>query len=288
MSAAPISQPPVPMLVPQGPHEGQRPMTLNRLFTLIGSAPSARLYLPSKLVSRCHAVVVNADGALFIRDLASRTQVIINGRPVKEADLRNGDVVQIGPFSFEFTDPSGATAKRPDRASRRAKLPKAALEVEGLDEPLPVEERILLIGRREAADISLTENSASSAHAVIVASEGKHLVRDLHSRTGTFVNGVKVHEHTLSPGDLLRVGETTLRYVRRAAAGAAAPAAPAIAAPSPQRPAPPPAPGLAPDSDRGLDLVVDESPDDVPIQDGNTPESNRIQCDQSGPGVLEL
>ena len=48
-------------------------MTLNRLFTLIGSAPSARLYLPSKSVSRCHAVVINTDTGLFIRDLASRT-----------------------------------------------------------------------------------------------------------------------------------------------------------------------------------------------------------------------
>jgi len=58
---APSNAPPtdVPALVPQGAHDGKRPMTLNRLFTLIGSAPSARLYLPSKAVSRCHAVIIN-------------------------------------------------------------------------------------------------------------------------------------------------------------------------------------------------------------------------------------
>ena len=214
MSAASTPQPAVPTLVPEGAHAGERPMTLNRLFTLIGSAPSARLYLPSKAVSRCHAVVINADTGLFVRDLASRTQVLVNGRPVKEADLREGDVVQIGPFTFRFTHPGAKGPASPAEAA--TKLPKAGLQADGLDEPLPVEERVVLIGRREAADVSLTENSASSAHAVIVATGGAHVLRDLNSRTGTFVNGVKVHEHALSPGDVIRVGETTLRYVRAA------------------------------------------------------------------------
>src|SRR3954470_16458915 len=103
---APTNAPPsdVPTLVPQGAHDVKRRMTLNRLFTLIGSAPSARLYLPSKSVSRCHAVVINTDTGLFIRDLASRSQVLVNSRAVKEADLREGDLVQIGPFSFRFSD----------------------------------------------------------------------------------------------------------------------------------------------------------------------------------------
>src|SRR3954451_10338167 len=105
--------PAVPSLVPQGAHDGKRPMTLNRLFTLIGSAPSARLYLPSKAVSRCHAVIINADTGFYVRDLASRTEVIVNGRPVREADLHDGDVLQVGPFTFRFTDPTSAGRRRP-------------------------------------------------------------------------------------------------------------------------------------------------------------------------------
>src|SRR4051812_4912298 len=105
--------PAVPSLVPQGAHDGKRPMTLNRLFTLIGSAPSARLYLPSKAVSGCHAVIINADTGFYVRDLASRTQVVVNGRPVREADLRDGDVLQVGPFTFRFTDPGGRSRPVP-------------------------------------------------------------------------------------------------------------------------------------------------------------------------------
>ena len=198
-----------PALVPVGDHQGEKPLPLNRLFTLIGSAPSARIYLPSKSVSRCHAVIINA-GSPFIRDLASRTHTRVNGRVVDEAQLREGDVVSIGRFSFKFTDAAGKDSQAP-----AALGPDAVLEVQGLDEPLPVKGRTLLIGRRETADVSLTENTASSAHALLFVAEGKHLLRDLKSRTGTFVNGVKVDEHALSPGDVFRVGETTFHYILR-------------------------------------------------------------------------
>jgi pSer/pThr/pTyr-binding forkhead associated (FHA) protein len=221
------------MLVPIGPHQGQPPLPLGRLFTLIGSAPSARLYLASKQVSRCHAVVINADTGLFVRDLASRAELRVNGRAVKEADLRDGDVLDVGPFSFRFTDATDRRARPP-----ALPVPQAFLETDGLDEALPLEARTTLIGRRESADVSLTENAASSAHALLFVAEGKHLLRDLNSRTGTFVNGVKVHEHVLSPGDVLRIGETTFRYVRRAGGKREETRAAAVA-PAPAAPAPP-------------------------------------------------
>ena len=275
-----------PSLAPVGQHTGQQPLAVGRLITLIGSAPSARLYLPSKAVSRCHAAVINTDGAVFIRDLASRTKTRVNGRSVKEAELSDGDVVQIARFAFRFTRPGPAAPAPP-----RPPAPAAAFEIDGVDDPVPLETRALLIGRREHADISLTENAASSAHALVLVSEGKHIVRDLNSRTGTFVNGVKVHEHVLSPGDVIRVGETSFRYVRTAAAAreparpARLPPAAAMAAIEAEAP--------APDSHEASpedDLIhVDVSPE-LPVEP-------RIEVEQSAgdaanredsAGVLEL
>src|SRR5687767_10274056 len=83
--------PSAPSLVPVGAHKGQQPLPVARLITLIGSSPQARLYLPSKSVSRCHAAVINSDGVVFVRDLASRTRTRVNGRAVKEANLSDGD-----------------------------------------------------------------------------------------------------------------------------------------------------------------------------------------------------
>ena len=260
------------MLVPVGQHKGQQPLPLNRLFTLIGSAPSARLYLPSKTVSRCHAVIINTDGGLFIRDLASRTQVRVNGKPLPEADLREGDVIQVGQFTFRFTDPTAAGKPRPPAPPPP---PAASLDIEGLDEPLRLETRTLLIGRRETADISLTENAASSAHTLLFVSEGRHLVRDLSSRTGTYVNGVKVHEHALTSGDVVKVGETSFRYLRSAAGVKSEARAASAAAPQPAAiPPEPEADALAvePEGDAPameppdvLPPVVIEEPEPAPI-----------------------
>jgi pSer/pThr/pTyr-binding forkhead associated (FHA) protein len=206
---------PTPLLVPVGQHHGRQPLTLGRTVTLIGSTASCRLYLPSKAVSRCHSVIVNTGAGLLVKDLASRTGTRVNGQPVDEADLREGDVLQVGTFTFRFTDPTAPPVKPPTLPG-----PAAVLEVEELDQPLQLPGRVTLIGRRETADVSLTENSASSAHALLFVFEGRHVLRDLNSRTGTLVNGVKIHEHTLESGDSFKVGDTTFRYVRK---GAAAP-----------------------------------------------------------------
>jgi pSer/pThr/pTyr-binding forkhead associated (FHA) protein len=245
-NSQPAPPAPTPLLVPVGQHQGRQPLTLGRTITLIGSTAAARLYLPSKAVSRCHAVIINTGAGLFVRDLASRTGTRLNGQPVDEVDLREGDVLQVGTFTFRFTDPTAPPVKPPSLPA-----PPAVLEVDELDRPLPVTRRVTLVGRRESADISLTEDSASSAHALLYVFEGRHMLRDLNSRTGTLVNGVKIHEHALESGDLFTVGDTTFRYVRKGSAPvangkpsqAAAPAAerepdllPVDVAPSPSPP----------------------------------------------------
>jgi pSer/pThr/pTyr-binding forkhead associated (FHA) protein len=289
--------PSTPSLQPVGQHQGQQPLTLGRLVTLIGSSPSARLYLPSKAVSRCHAAVIHTGGVVFIRDLASRTRTRVNGRPVKEAELSDGDVIEVSKFAFRFTRPSAAAPALPQPPAPRPPLPPGALEIEGLDEPVPLDARALLIGRRETADISLTENAASSAHALVLVADGKHLVRDLNSRTGTFVNGVKVHEHVLSPGDVIRVGETSFRYIKTAGAAPRPDVRPAKQRPPAQPPAlaaeaPITRPVLtdaAADDDR---ITVDVAPElpVAPAAAGGRPPAGSAGDDinNNGVGVLEL
>jgi pSer/pThr/pTyr-binding forkhead associated (FHA) protein len=288
--------PSTPSLQPVGQHQGKQPLTLGRLITLIGSAPSARLYLPSKAVSRCHAAVINTGGVVFIRDLASRTRTRVNGRPVKEAELSDGDVIEVAMFAFRFTRPGAATPALPRPPAPRPPLPSGALEVDDLDDPVPLDTRVLLIGRRETADISLVENAASSAHALLLAADGKHLVRDLNSRTGTFVNGVKIHEHVLSSGDVIRVGETSFRYVQSAAAPRSterpAKDRPAVEAPTAvplEEPAPSPALTEAAEAD---DLIAVDVAPELPVEPPLAEEEDRPRAgsadNDNGVGVLEL
>ena len=262
---------PTPLLVPVGQHHGRQPLTLGRTVTLIGSTASARLYLPSKAVSRCHAVIINTGAGLYVRDLASRTGTRVNGQLIDEYDLREGDVLQVGTFTFRFTDPTAPPVRPPTLPP-----PAAVLEVEDLEQPLDLPHRATLIGRRETADISLVETSASSAHALLFVVEGRHVLRDLTSRTGTFVNDVKIHEHTLESGDLFKVGDTTFRYVRK---GAAAPTNGKPAQSTPSEPEPAKEPDLLP---------VDVAPSPSPPGSGQSSSIEDARVAANGGGLLEM
>jgi len=57
------------------------------------------------------------------------------------------------------------------------------------------------VGRRPTSDIVLQESSVSAMHAQIIYQEGSWKVLNLLSSNGTFVNGSKVSEMPIVPGD---------------------------------------------------------------------------------------
>jgi pSer/pThr/pTyr-binding forkhead associated (FHA) protein len=70
------------------------------------------------------------------------------------------------------------------------------------------------IGRANDNDLAIdADEFASVHHAKIEPRRDGIWLRDLDSTNGTFVNGVKVTQpRKLSPGDVIRIGETDLRY----------------------------------------------------------------------------
>src|SRR5687768_970673 len=210
-----------PALVPLGHHAGKPTIPISRPVTVIGSRSTARINLISSTVSKAHALLVKSNGGLYVRDLASRSRVYVNDAQVREADLVDGDEIKVGSFTFKYV--AGPLRGRAARDIEKS-LSAAELDVTGGEFPIPIDQRVMLIGRRSSADIVLLEDSASTAHAVIFEMDGARYVRDLGSRTGTFVNGVSTHQHKLAPGDIIRIGETDIRY-QTAAAAAHAPQA---------------------------------------------------------------
>lgn len=63
---------------------------------LIGRHASADIRLPDISVSRYHAMLTVADGVWTIRDMGSKSGVYVNGNLVKEAVLRENDMINIG------------------------------------------------------------------------------------------------------------------------------------------------------------------------------------------------
>jgi hypothetical protein len=74
----------------------------------------------------------------------------------------------------------------------------------------------LLVGREGENDISLVRDEFSSArHARLEPRRDGVWIEDVGSTNGTFVNGVRLTApRKLSSGDVIRVGETDLRFER--------------------------------------------------------------------------
>ncbi len=61
-----------------------------------------------------------------------------------------------------------------------------------------------IIGRSPSCQIKLASNSVSKEHATVLMTEdGKVIITDMGSRNGTFVNGLRVQNQKLNPGDKL-------------------------------------------------------------------------------------
>jgi hypothetical protein len=82
------------------------------------------------------------------------------------------------------------------------------------DDELVLDSAALLVGRGSGNDVNLARDEyASSNHARVEPRRDGVWVEDVGSTNGTYLNGTRLtNPKRLAPGDILRVGETELRY----------------------------------------------------------------------------
>jgi pSer/pThr/pTyr-binding forkhead associated (FHA) protein len=93
---------------------------LDRDVIVVGRARGCDLGLDAPDISSIHCVITQNPGGYSVRDCQSRAGTKLNGNVVKDSPLRDGDLLQIGPFSFRAHLPTGALSK--PLASEKAKL----------------------------------------------------------------------------------------------------------------------------------------------------------------------
>jgi two-component system response regulator HydG len=76
----------------------------------------------------------------------------------------------------------------------------------------------LKIGRAPAAQVRVTDVGAAWEHCVIRPQDGGYRIVDCRTGGGTYVNGLRVREQQLEPGDQIHIGETILAYREAGAA----------------------------------------------------------------------
>ena len=197
---------------------------------VVGRDSGCDFTLASDAVSRRHARLELRDGRPTVTDLGSTNGTFINGKRVQESALSIGDEVRFDVESFRVEGPDDPdhTTVRPaagDDATRVRSAAGAAgtsilsaarsrLEVVGgMDaRSFGLTKAKCTIGRAPGSDIELQADSVSSGHAQLERTGAAWLLTDLESTNGTFVNGRRIDNTELKPGDRVRFGEVEVKF----------------------------------------------------------------------------
>ena len=87
------------------------------------------------------------------------------------------------------------------------KIDKDTIKEYHFDEKIP-----LTIGRNDKSLICIPNPSVSSKHAIIEPADNGFLLKDLHSKNGTFVNKTFINSHWLENGDTITIGKHTIDF----------------------------------------------------------------------------
>jgi len=71
----------------------------------------------------------------------------------------------------------------------------------------------LSVGRDPGNQVVIEDPAVAPEHAAITPVGNDHILEDLQSETGTFVNGTRVSRHILQHGDVMEFGAFYLRYL---------------------------------------------------------------------------
>jgi pSer/pThr/pTyr-binding forkhead associated (FHA) protein len=76
----------------------------------------------------------------------------------------------------------------------------------------PLDRTVVNVGRRLDNQLILDDPRVSRTHAQLRVREGRYVLFDLGSTSGTIVNGRRVHQHVLRPGDVITIAGTSIVY----------------------------------------------------------------------------
>jgi pSer/pThr/pTyr-binding forkhead associated (FHA) protein len=220
----------------------ERTLALTRQTTLLGREVDCDIVVPDDRASRHHAELRWDHGVVSLADFGSTNGTRVNGQlVVGQTTMRDGDVLAIGAHHYRLqlvavapSEPTnvlgesgapetqkvpGAVRSGGSRPSRAQPIILAAESGAARGKHWELRGQLNVIGRGTEYAVNLPDTSVSRPHAQLIWQASGVYVQDLDSANGTYLNSVRLTAPaTLREGDLLLVGEVSLRCVALGAA----------------------------------------------------------------------
>lgn len=186
-------------------------IALNRQAFTIGRDPSNDITITSNQISRQHGRLEWTNSTWVYTDKNSQNGSFLNGQRIQRVELQDGQSLHLGNADGKAVTVVLQTTQHTPPAAQVATpgTPSIHLRTTMLGGM-----QRLLIGRDPRCDIPLNAPNVSRRHARLDMNQsGQHVLTDLDSSIGTFVNGKRVTKpRPLHKGDVIQIGAFRLVY----------------------------------------------------------------------------
>lgn len=184
-------------------------------------------------IEKLHAWIAKSPHGARIVAANPALQVQVNGQPVADAPLSDGDLITIGKHRLRFGTRRASQAPpvlesvlqriggpvetplgQPALEQPPANKPTVLWVVAGphSGQAYPISAGTVSVGRSPDCGIALVnDNQVSRNHAQMIWNGACWRIEDCGSTNGVYVNGQRVSIQTLNPGDEIKVGQSALR-----------------------------------------------------------------------------
>jgi len=183
--------------------------------------PSAfTIYLPLRKYVLWHSDKDWIDRfSIALQEAAVEMGLHIGNRPVISLEIMPDladDEIRVHILRSEQTATKTAiiAAENPDDNPRESDSRVNAFLIMEDGTHFPLDKNVINIGRREENELVIDDPHVSREHAQIRLVKNTFFLFDLNSTAGTYVNGRKIDQYTLQPGDVISVSDHPIIYVR--------------------------------------------------------------------------
>ncbi len=132
-------------------------------------------------------------------------------RVVEDAELERGAVsVRAKHTTAVEHSTQSMQPIRPENSAQASETPQIIINGK---KTIKLEDSFISIGRSDENQIVLDDPSVSRQHIQLRRRFGLYTLFDVNSKGGTYVNNVRVLEHQLQSGDVIRLGSTQIVFI---------------------------------------------------------------------------
>lgn len=169
----------------------------------VGKNPQNDVVLNVSGVDDFHLTFTVEGDTVYLTDKSTQGTFVNSERVNERVAIKSGDWITVGDVGMDVIDPKQAIIENRINQTKADRWVLRAITGWLAGQEIPIESTIIL-GRDKDCDVTIPGTHLSRHHAQITVEEDRLHVRDLESANGTFLNGERITEADVVPGDEIR------------------------------------------------------------------------------------